>query len=78
MGNPPIFAGNCVAVVIAAAAAAQRDRGRQGKEKEKGFHLVPALPVSGLVLPLVDQLFAVVSSFVDRSCPLTTVPSFFV
>ena len=68
MGNPSIFAGNGVAVINAAtAAAAQCDRGDQGEAKEKGFHFVPALPVSGLVLPFVDQLFAEVSSFVDRS-----------
>lgn len=67
VGNPPIFAGNCIAVVIAAAAAGQRDRGCQGEAKEKGFHFVPALPVSGFVFPFVDQLFADVSSFVDRS-----------
>ena len=68
MGNPPIFAGDGVAVVNApTAAATQRDGRGHGAAKEKKFHFVPALPVSGLVLPFVDQLFAEVSSFVDRS-----------
>lgn len=78
MGNPTIFAGNGVAIVTATAAAGQRDRCCQGEAKEKGFHFVPALPVSGFVFPLVDQLLSLVSSLVERSCPLTTVPSFFV
>ena len=41
-------------------------------------YFVPTLPVSGFLLPLVDQLLSLVSSLVERSCPLTTVPSFFV
>lgn len=53
-----------------------------GKENQAtppcDVYFVPTLPVSGFVLPLVDQLLSLVSSLVERSCPLTTVPSFFV